>query len=151
MLINNYFIKIVDCNLNILFNSALSSESEKAKLLNEVSLMLSFKHPNVMSLIGLCFDGDVPLIIMPFMSDGSVLDYVRQNRGHLYFTQQSSEVSLLCSYLLYVYSHVCVGCKSSEEVFGYVPSDCKRNELSCNEEICSSRPGSQKLHVSTTE
>ena len=56
--------------------------------------MLCFKHPNVMSLIGLCFDGNVPLIIMPFVSDGNVLDYVRQNRDHLYFTQQSSEVNL---------------------------------------------------------
>ena len=90
--------------IEILSNSALSSEGEKAKLLKEVSLMLFFKHPNVMSLIGLCFDGDVPMIIMPFMSDGSVLDYVRQNRGHLCYTQQSSEVFSLCSlsYSLFV-------------------------------------------------
>ena len=54
--------------------------------------MVSFKHENIMSLIGLCFDGDVPMIIMPFMSYGSVLDYVRQKRDYLYFTQQSSEV-----------------------------------------------------------
>ena len=58
--------------------------------------MLSFKHPNVMSLIGLCFDGNVPLIIMPFMSDGSVLNYIRQNRDHLFFTQQLSEVIYSC-------------------------------------------------------
>ena len=52
--------------------------------------MLSFKHQNVMSLIGLCLDGDLPLIIMPFMSDGSVLDYVRKNRQHLFLTEESS-------------------------------------------------------------
>ena len=62
--------------------------------------MLSFKHENIMSLIGLCFDGDVPMIIMPFMSDGSVLDYVRQNRDHLYFAQQSSEV--ISSYIMQI-------------------------------------------------
>ena len=52
--------------------------------------MLSFKHQNVMSLIGLCFDGDIPMIIMPFMSDGSVLEYLRKNREHLFLTVESS-------------------------------------------------------------
>ena len=58
--------------------------------------MLSFKHPNVMSLTGLSFDGEVPLLIMPFMSDGSVLDYVRQNRENLYFTEHSLEEKVVC-------------------------------------------------------
>ena len=51
--------------------------------------MASFDHPNVMSLIGMCFDGEVPLLIMPFMSGGSVLDYVVQNRDNLYFSDGS--------------------------------------------------------------
>ena len=63
--------------------------------------MLSFKHPNVMSLIGLCFDGDVPLIIMPFVSDGNLLEYVRRNRQHLYLTLQSSQDKVILS------THVC--------------------------------------------
>ena len=84
--------------------SVLPSESDKVKLLKEVSIMLSFKHPNVMLLTGLCFDGEVPLLIMPFMSDGSVLDYVRQNRENLYFTEHSLEekVVCVCVYLLCV-------------------------------------------------
>ena len=53
--------------------------------------MASFDHPNVMSLIGMCFDGEVPLLIMPFMSGGSVLDYVVQNRDILYFPDGSSQ------------------------------------------------------------
>ena len=71
--------------------------------------MLSFKHPNVMSLIGLCFDGDVPMIIMPFMSDGSVLEYVRQNREHLFFTVLSSEdkVTFVSKYKLLVVVSYC--------------------------------------------
>ena len=65
--------------------------------------MLSFKHHNVMSLIGLCLDGDVPLIIMPFMSDGSVLDYVRKNRQHLFLTEESSqEKVLICTQACFV-------------------------------------------------
>ena len=45
--------------------------------------MLSFDHPNVMSLIGVCIDGEMPLLIMPFMSNGSVLDYIRHHKAEL--------------------------------------------------------------------
>ena len=64
--------------------------------------MLSFKHPNVMSLIGLCFDGDIPLIIMPFMSGGSLLEYVRRKRQHLYLTLQSSQNKVILSTHIHV-------------------------------------------------
>ena len=52
--------------------------------------MLSFTHPNVMSLIGVCFDEEVPLVIMPYMSNGSVLGYVKQNKEELYFDSQEN-------------------------------------------------------------
>ena len=60
--------------------------TEKQRLIKEVSLMFTFTHPNVMSLIGLSFDGEVPLVIMPFMSKGSLLEYVRQHQDTLYLT-----------------------------------------------------------------
>ena len=47
--------------------------------------MLSFKHSNVMSLIGVCIDGEMPLLIMPFMAKGSVLEYVRSNKDGFLF------------------------------------------------------------------
>ena len=50
--------------------------------------MLSFKHENVMSLIGVCIDGEMPLIIMPFMSNGSVLAYIRNRKDNLLVTGQ---------------------------------------------------------------
>ena len=71
--------------------SALLTEVNKERLLKEVTMMLSFDHPNVMSLKGMCFDGEVPLLIMPLMSGGSVLDYVTQNRESLHFTHGSPE------------------------------------------------------------
>ena len=99
--------------------------------------MLSFKHQNVMSLIGLCLDGDVPLIIMPFMSDGSVLDYVKKNRQHLFLTEESSqEKVIICTHtsmfcvLIKLYNNnvfrwsIYIDCRSQKEVSGYVPSDC---------------------------
>ena len=38
-----------------------------------------------MTLIGMCIDGEMPLIIMPYMSHGSVLGYVKQNKEELHF------------------------------------------------------------------
>ena len=78
---------------------ALPSVTDKERLLKEVSIMLSFSHPNVMSLIGLCFDGEIPLLIMPFMTNGTVLEYVKQNRESLYFTQISKKVHHYCYYV----------------------------------------------------
>ena len=45
--------------------------------------MLSFKHTNVMSLVGVCLNGDIPLLIMPFMSNGNVLEFVKHHREEL--------------------------------------------------------------------
>ena len=79
--------------------TVLASESDKEKLLKEVSIMLPLSHPNVMSLIGLCFDGEVPLVIMPYMSDGSVLDYVRENKEQLLFTDHPSQENVTVNML----------------------------------------------------
>ena len=74
-----------------MYTLALSHRSDKEKLLKEVTTMLSFTHPNVMSLIGVCFDDEVPLIIMPYMSKGSVLGYVKENKEELYFDSQANQ------------------------------------------------------------
>ena len=71
------------------YTLALSLARDKEKLLNEVTTMLSFHHPNVMSLIGMCFDGDMPMVIMPYMSNGSVLGYVKQNVCELLIDRES--------------------------------------------------------------
>ena len=70
-------------------SAALLSPGDKERLLKEVSVMLSFSHPNVMPLIGMCLDGEIPLLIMPFMMNGTVLDYVKQNRESLHFTMSA--------------------------------------------------------------
>ena len=46
--------------------------------------MKMFKHPNVMSLIGVCLDmGPVPYIVLPFMSGGDLLSHIQQKRSSL--------------------------------------------------------------------
>ena len=79
----NFISVIVTCVKKIIL--ALSAASDKKKLLKEVTTMHSFKHPNVMSLIGVCFDGETPMILMPYMSNGSVLEYVKRNKVTLFF------------------------------------------------------------------
>ena len=58
-----------------------------------------------MSLIGMCFDGEVPLLIFPFMSGGSVLDYVTQNRENLHFVDTSPEEMVLYTHPQYTSLH----------------------------------------------
>ena len=47
--------------------------------------MKDFRHTNVMSLIGVCLDaGPGVSIVMPFMANGSLLDYLKRERNNLY-------------------------------------------------------------------
>ena len=54
--------------------------------------MLSFEHKHVMTLIGVCIDGEMPLLIMPFMSNGSVLEFVRHHKDELFCSSSSVEM-----------------------------------------------------------
>ena len=46
--------------------------------------MNKFDHPNVLTLNGVCLDGGpAPFIIMPFMTNGSLLAYLKKNRATL--------------------------------------------------------------------
>ena len=61
--------------------------------------MLSFEHKHIMALIGVCIDGEMPLLIMPFMSNGSVLEFVRHHIDELFCSSSSVEmVRLLTSF-----------------------------------------------------
>ena len=87
------------------FLTALSSSAAKEKLLREVTTMSLLIHPNVMPLIGMCFDEEMPLLIMPFMSNGNVLEYVKQNEVDLCKDLEASEVEVYlpcykCMYLV---------------------------------------------------
>ena len=56
----------------------------------ECEKMMWFKHPNVMSLIGVCFDsGEMPYIVMPFMGNGSLLTYLKRENSHLTVSEEA--------------------------------------------------------------
>ena len=48
-----------------------------------------------MSLLGMCYDEETPLLIMPYMSGGNILKFVRQNKVALHVdegTKDSTQV-----------------------------------------------------------
>ena len=46
--------------------------------ISESAIMLDFQHPNVMGLLGVCFDteNNLPLIVLPFMANGDLKSYL---------------------------------------------------------------------------
>ena len=60
--------------------------------------MLSFEHKNVMTLSGVCIDGEMPLLIMPFMSNGSVLEFLKHHKNELLCCNASQAMVLSSSF-----------------------------------------------------
>lgn len=61
-------------------------------LLKECAKMQQFDHPNVLKLSGVCLDGGpAPYIILPFMSSGSLLSYLREERENLMVSNAAEE------------------------------------------------------------
>ena len=63
--------------------------------------MSRFKHAHVMGLIGVCLDADsAPFIIMPYMTNGSLLKYLKLERECIVISDEkdSDEVwRIICS------------------------------------------------------
>ena len=65
----------------------------------ECSVMQTLKHPNVLGLLGMCFDSSdgIPLMVLPFMANGSLKDYLKRHRGPQLQPDTYPEVSLFSS------------------------------------------------------
>ena len=78
--------------------------------------MHQFNHPHVLTLSGVCLDGGpAPYIIMPFMAKGSLLDYLKKNRGTLVVSRVNEDEedhvsgTYICySTISYVYAQACM-------------------------------------------
>ena len=63
------------------FDIGFLHKEQESKLLKECAKMQELDHPNVLPLRGVCLDGGpAPYIIMPFMTNGSLLDYLNDNQ-----------------------------------------------------------------------
>ena len=66
------------------FSVGAVSDIDLNKLIEESLRMAKFKHPNVMTLIGVSIDcGPSPYIVMPYMKKGDLLSYLRDNQAKL--------------------------------------------------------------------
>ena len=68
----------------------LFTATDVESMLAEITKMKDLHHPNVMSLIGVCLDaGPGVSIVMPFMANGSLLDYLKKERDKIYLPDTS--------------------------------------------------------------
>lgn len=66
--------------------------------------MKDFHHPNVLTLIGICFNYDaMPLVILPYMEHGDLLTYIRNEHEVSYEWGGGGQGQLLCDINLYLY------------------------------------------------
>ena len=74
-------------------------------MVKESLKMEGVEHPHVLNIIGVCVDaGPAPYIIMPFMSNGSLLAYIKKEKINLVvpdtaYNDLVSSVSFCCPFL----------------------------------------------------
>ena len=65
---------------------------EVDKFVEESLKMSRFKHSHVMGLLEVCLDaGSAPFIIMPYMSNGSLLNYLKKERNKIVYSDDEDE------------------------------------------------------------
>ena len=78
-----------------LFTADNSLEGLKS-ILNESVLMKKFDHPNVLTIYGICLesehDSGLPCIVLPFMVNGDLKSYLKNNRAKAEVVNQLPEV-----------------------------------------------------------
>ena len=84
---------------------------EVDKFVEESLKMSRFKHAHVMGLIGVCLDaGSAPYIVMPYMANGSLLQYLKRERQSLVIAEgtDEDEVRNICYLPIYVLLLNCI-------------------------------------------
>ena len=84
--------------------------------------MKDFKHPHVMPLIGVCLDSGVG-VVMPFMANGSILSYLKKERGTLLLNEDAEieQVKIIVPFKFYVI--LVSDCSSSQAAHEDVSGD----------------------------
>jgi serine/threonine protein kinase len=78
-------------------------------MLEEGLKLKQFRHQNVLSLIGVCVEATpAPYIVMPFMSNGSLLRYLRQEKMTLVLSGKEDEDIVIRSYCITCIKNVCL-------------------------------------------
>ena len=84
-------------------NTGLFTLNDVESMVNEIIKMQEFNHPHMLSLIGVCLDtGPGVSMVMPFMTNGSLLDYLKRERDNLEIkdTETQDKVSIIMETIL---------------------------------------------------
>lgn len=69
--------------------------------------MKGFDHPNVVCLLGVCVDaGPSPYVVMPFMANGSLLAFLKKERGTLLISADDEEEMVTITESIIIYAQV---------------------------------------------
>ena len=72
--------------------------NDLSNMMGEILKMQDFHHPHVMTLIGVYFDANhTPSMVMPFMANGSLLSYLKNNRSSLIISEAADEETVRLS------------------------------------------------------
>ncbi|XP_064388088.1 tyrosine-protein kinase receptor UFO-like isoform X2 [Halichondria panicea] len=95
------------CHEGCGFEDGLFTQSDIQSMVSEITKMQEFHHPHVMPLIGVCLDaGPGVSIVMPYMTNGSLLDYMKKERSTLELAEgEDSEKVLAVRKLLLKMCH----------------------------------------------
>ncbi|KAG8173530.1 hypothetical protein JTE90_008864, partial [Oedothorax gibbosus] len=75
----------VEVAIKTLHNSSASVLQDVESFLQEGLMMKDFQHPNVLTLIGVCFEEGArkqPMVVIPYMKHGDLLAYIREENNH---------------------------------------------------------------------
>ena len=98
-------ISVICCSMSF-YASGFYDSSAVREMLKECAKMLTFSHPNVLTLSGVCLDGGpAPYIIMPFMANGSLLAYLKKQRAKLVISGSDFDAEEVCYHLNVVIAH----------------------------------------------
>ena len=76
----------------------LFTMNDLSSMMGEILKMQDFHHPHVMTLIGVSFDAShTPSMVMPFMTNGSLLSYLKNNRSSLLISEAADKETVRLS------------------------------------------------------
>ena len=64
--------------IKLLHSASLSSQQERDRFLQEARFLTLLKHPNILPVLDVGFEKDLPYIVTEFASHGSLLDYLKK-------------------------------------------------------------------------
>ena len=92
--LENASIPLLGTCVHVLYFVGFFDRDRIAEMMRESVRMMNLHHPHVLSLTGVCLDaGPAPYIVMPFMENGSLLEYLKAEKKNLVFPDHSMQDS----------------------------------------------------------